>query len=208
LNLRSAPVCSILRVYLGALVINLALVGEGEHAGFVFPCEAFSRTAIIAVLPLLIDNSPIGMDLSGAPESPIHRVGLRAGVVSDSFEGEGEDTPLSLDSPAVLVCRTLTSLYTVRPLAIGVCYQAQEENGDQLLRRNHGRYQCSLSAAPLLTVLNINNKKSGNINQFMRESYTDTQKGESQSCMERQAGGVSSLSHITTNHHINVYVHC
>ena len=114
------------------------------------------------------------MDLSGAPESPIHRVGLRAGVVSDSFEGEGEDTPLSLDSPAV------------RPLAIGVCYQAQEENGDQLLRRNHGRYQCSLSAAPLLTVLNINNKKSGNINQFMRESYTDTQKGESQSCMERQ----------------------
>ena len=89
---------------------------------------------------------------------------------------------------------------------------AQDENGDQLLERNHGRYQCSLSAAPLLTVLNINNKKSGNINQFMRESYTDTQKGESQSCMERQADGgeigVSSLSHITTNHHINVYVHC
>ena len=132
------------------MVIDLTLVSEGEHAGFVFLCEAFSRTAIIAVLPLLIDNSPIGMDLSGAPESPVHRVGLRAGVVGDSFVGEGEDTPVSLDSPAIC------------PLAIGVCYQAQEENGDQLLRRNHGRCECSLSAAALLTVLNINNDESEN----------------------------------------------
>ena len=90
------------------------------------------------------------MDLSGAPESPVHRVGLRAGVVGDSFVGEREDTPVSLDSQAIC------------PLAIGVCYQAQEENGDQLLRRNHGRCECSLSAAALLTVLNINNNESEN----------------------------------------------
>ena len=67
LNLCGAPVCSILRVHLSALGMNLALVGEGEDTGFVLSRETLCRAGLVTVLPLVVDDLPAGVDLSGAP---------------------------------------------------------------------------------------------------------------------------------------------
>ena len=60
MNLGSAPECLILRVDLSALVMNLALVGEGEDTGLVPSGEALCRAG------LDVDHLPAGVDLSGA----------------------------------------------------------------------------------------------------------------------------------------------
>ena len=87
--------------------MNLALEGEGKDTGFVLYRETFFVTNTvteITILPLSVDDLPVGLDLSGAPVCSILRVGLGAGVVGDSFVGEGEDASLFLDSPALAIC--------------------------------------------------------------------------------------------------------
>lgn len=79
--------------------MNLALVGEGEDTGFVLFRETFCGAALVTVLPLLVDDLPVGVDLSGAPGQL--RVGLGAGLVGDSFVGEGEDASVALKSPTI-----------------------------------------------------------------------------------------------------------
>ena len=106
MNLGSAPECLILRVDLSALVMNLALVGEGEDTGFVLYGETFcllelisGAPALLTVAPLIGDDLPARGDLSGTPG--LSRVGLGAVLVGDAFVGEGEDTAVSLHSPAL-----------------------------------------------------------------------------------------------------------
>lgn len=113
-NLCGAPECSILRVVLSALGMNLALVGEGEDTGFVLFRETLCRAGLATVLPLVVDDLPVGVDLSGTPGQ--FRLGLGAGLVGDSFVGEGEDASVALKSPTLSMC---------------VCYQegqAEAEN--------------------------------------------------------------------------------
>ena len=121
LNLCGAPECPILRVDLSALGMNLALVGEGEDTGFVLFCETFSGAGLVTVLPLVVDDLPVGVDLSGAPGQL--RLGLGAGLVGHSFVGEGEDASVALNSPTLSMC---------------VSYQegqAEAENNHQHFRR-------------------------------------------------------------------------
>ena len=120
LNLGSTPERSILRVGLSALVMNFPPVGEGEDTRLVLSREAFCRAELIfwedefiilgdeliswlatlpAVLPLAVDDHPVGEDLSGAPG--LHRVLPSAGVVGDALVGEGEDAAVPLNSPAL-----------------------------------------------------------------------------------------------------------
>ena len=73
---------------MSALGINLAFVGEGEDTGFVLSREAFCGAALVTVLPLVVDDLSVGVDLSGAPGQ--FRVGLRAGLVGHFFVGKGE----------------------------------------------------------------------------------------------------------------------
>ena len=87
--------------------MNLALEGEGKDTGFVLYRETFFVTNTITeitILPLPVDDLPVGLDLSGAPVCSILRVGLGAGVVGEAFVGEGEDASLILDSPALAMC--------------------------------------------------------------------------------------------------------
>jgi len=103
--------------------MNLALVGEGEDTGFVLYRETFPGAALLTVLPRLVDDLPVRLDLGGAPGQL--RLGPGAGLVGHSFVGEGEDASVTFDSPTVSMC---------------VCYQdgqAEAENNPQLFRRNH-----------------------------------------------------------------------
>ena len=53
MNLRSAPECPIHRVDFGALVMNLALVGEGEDTGLVPSGEALCRAGLVTVTAIV-----------------------------------------------------------------------------------------------------------------------------------------------------------
>ena len=123
MNLGSAPECPILRVDLSALVMNLSLVGAGEDTGLVPSGVALCRAELATVLPLAVDHLPAGVDLSGAPRQ--FRVGLRAGLVGDSFVGEGEDALVALYRPTLSMCD---------------CYQGEEseEKNHQHFRISHG----------------------------------------------------------------------
>ena len=101
--------------------MNLALVGEGEDTGFVLSRETLCGAGLVTVLPLVVDDLPVGLDLIGAPGQ--FRLGLGAGLVGHSFVGEGEDASVSLNSPTLSMC---------------VCYQEGQTEAHQHRRRSHG----------------------------------------------------------------------